>query len=167
MPENSSPPIPSPPLPFSPPPGSGGKDRLAIIITALVVFLSGIIIGVGLTLLYLERRHPVDIESPEQTARLVVGKIDGSASLTPEERKLAEHLVEKHMTELSDIRRRYSEETRRKLGDMHQGLTEIIGLERMSRSGDLMRFHHEHPSGGNSPETGGGKHDHHGGGGGE
>ncbi len=147
MPVNTLPPPHETPPPFPPPEGAG-IHRLVIILTALVVLFSGIVVGVGLTVLYLERAVPGAPGTPEQAARLVIDRIDGSVALNPEERRLTEDLVKRHMAELSAIRGRYAAETMQKLGDMNRGLTKIIGPERMSRCGNLLRFHHGHPTDG-------------------
>ncbi len=139
----------SPPTENYPPVPSGtgaGRHYFNLALTALIVLVSGIVIGAGLTVLYFKHRFPRETGNPEQAARLVVQRIDGSVSLTPDERRKTEELVAKHMEEVSAIRQKYQNEAMRQLGDMNRGLTEIIGPERMHRCGNLMRYHHEHQS---------------------
>lgn len=117
-----------------------GKRYVLIAALALVVMAAGAAIGAGVTILYFGRMFMQRPGAPDQTARLIAGRLSRDVNLSPEERARTEALVEKRMAEVAAIRERYEKEITRKLGAMTDGITDIIGDERANRCGWMHHY---------------------------
>jgi hypothetical protein len=115
------------------------KRYVLIAVLALIVMAAGAAIGAGVTILYFGRMFIQQPGAPDQTARLIAGRLSQDANLSPEERAKTEALVEQQMAEVAAIREKYEKEVTRKLGAMSDGITDIIGDERANMCGEWMR----------------------------
>ncbi len=134
---------------FSTPPnsypnhGNRGADNwkkyLVIAMIAGVVMVAGAVIGSGITIMYFGRMFLQQPSSPDQATQLITTRINSTAGLSDEERAKTQEVVRKQMEEIAAIRKKYEEEVNSKLGNMSEGVTEIIGKERSDMCGDWMR----------------------------
>jgi hypothetical protein len=73
---------------------------------SLVIFLSGVVVGGGLTLHILWKRLVVDAHRPEVVASRITNRMTRRLDLTPEQREKVAEIIKKRQEHFQRIRRR-------------------------------------------------------------
>lgn len=110
----------------------GRRYAKAVALMALAV-LAGIIIGVGGTVLYFNKKLHRVPPRPDAIAQAIVNRLRELVALTPDEEKSVQAIVDVRMKEVDDIRKNSFQDIRDAFDNLDEDLTPIIGAERVQK----------------------------------
>ena len=103
------------------------KGRTKAVVFSLLILLSGIIIGSGITLIVVgPRQQPDGLPGPEFFSRRMVEHWTRELSLTPEQVEQIQPVVDEHMKVLDDYRRAAQPKIRTEIDTMNNEILEIL-----------------------------------------
>lgn len=125
----------SPPMPPSQTPASGAGQRRGWLRPLLLsmIFLSGLLVGVGLTLMAVRHGVLYGIHHPEEMPVKVTSRLRRPLSLSDEQAAQVESIIRQRQERLQDIRRRFQPEVEAELELVYQEIREILNDQQRQR----------------------------------
>ena len=130
MSENALPPTPPVPTPAS---GSAHRVRWLRPLMLSAIFLSGLLVGVGITLLAVRQGMLYGIHHPEEMPVRVVARLRRPLSLSDEQADRIESIIRQRQVHLQEIRRRYQPEVEAELEQIYQQIRESLDDQQRER----------------------------------
>ncbi len=130
MSENAS--LPTSPAP-TPAPRATARGRWLRPLMLAAIFLSGLLVGVGLTLMAVRQGVLYGIHHPEELPVRVAARLRRPLSLSDQQADRVEAIIRQRQSQLQEIRRRFQPEVEAELEQVYQQVREILDDQQRER----------------------------------
>lgn len=108
--------------------------RLSVrIVLWILIFGSGMVVGVGLTLIAVRQGALNAIHHPELMPAKISQRLERPLRLTSEQRQQVEQILVERQLRLADIRRRFQPELEAELDVIHEQIGEVLDAQQKER----------------------------------
>lgn len=112
------------------------KNRRTYLKAGLFLFLAiiaGMVIGVGVTLLFIKSRMHMQMPKADQIGRSVLKRLRETVELTDDEKSRLEEIILSHMIEVDKVRTESLNAISLEFDEMNEQVDEILGPERSAK----------------------------------
>lgn len=110
----------------------GWKSWLIAGVCLLLVLAAGVVIGVGATVIYFERRD-FRPPRPADVGKTILDRMADTVNLSSDERSRISGIVDKRMATVETLRKESFERIRGEFDEMRNDIDEVLGPERSAR----------------------------------
>jgi len=104
-----------------------------MVILCLVIFASGITVGIGGTLIVLRRSAIYAVHHPEEMPALIAARMERTLSLSEEQRRQVESILRERQETLQGIRREFQPQVESVLDRLEEQVSAVLDEEQRAR----------------------------------